>query len=115
MVMDALVRAVRSAGGIGVVGVYVPQDPEAASEGARNGRIGFDFGTLFQKGQRLGTGQCPVKRYNRELRDLIIAGRATPSLLVSHELGLDDAPGAYEKFDQRADGYTKVLLHPAGV
>lgn len=91
MVMDALVRTVRSTGGIGVVGVYVPQDPGASSESAQQGRIGFDFGTLFQKGQHLGTGQCPVKRYNEFLRDLIIAGKATPSLLVSHEVALDDA------------------------
>ena len=48
-----------------------------------------------------------------QLRDLIVAGRATPSLLVSHELPLTEAPGAYEKFDQRVDGFTKVLLHPA--
>jgi glutathione-independent formaldehyde dehydrogenase len=60
----------------------------------------------------MGTGQCPVKRYNAELRDLIIAGKATPSLLVSHELTLDQAVDAYDKFDKRADGYTKVLLHP---
>ena len=113
MVLDSLVRAVKTTGGIGVVGVYVPSDPQAASESARQGRIGFDYGTFFQKGQQMGTGQCPVKRYNERLRDLIIAGRATPSLLVSHELSLDEAPAAYEKFDQRADGYTKVLLHPA--
>jgi glutathione-independent formaldehyde dehydrogenase len=112
MVMDALVRCVRTTGAIGVVGVYVPQDPNAVSEGAKQGRIGFDFGTLFQKGQRLGTGQCPVKRYNQQLRDLIIAGRAKPSMLVSHEVSLDDAPDAYQKFDKRIDGYTKVLLHP---
>jgi glutathione-independent formaldehyde dehydrogenase len=114
MVLDALVRCVRAAGGIGVVGVYMPQDPEAPSEGAKQGRIGFNFGTLFQKGQRAGTGQCPVKRYNEFLRDLIIAGKATPSLLVSHEVALDDAPDAYDKFDKRVEGYTKVLLHPAG-
>jgi glutathione-independent formaldehyde dehydrogenase len=113
MVLDSLVRAVKTSGGIGVVGVYVPSDPQAASAGAQQGRIGFDYGTFFQKGQQMGTGQCPVKRYNERLRDLIIAGRATPSLLVSHDLGLDEAPAAYEKFDQRADGYTKVLLHPA--
>jgi glutathione-independent formaldehyde dehydrogenase len=112
MVMDELIKAVRTTGGIGVVGVYLPEDPEAATEGAKHGRIGFDFGTHFQKGQRLGTGQCPVKRYNEFLRDLIIAGRATPSLIVSHEVGLDAAPEAYEKFDRRTDGYTKVLLHP---
>jgi glutathione-independent formaldehyde dehydrogenase len=113
MVLDSLVRAVRPTGGIGVVGVYVPTDPQAASEGAQQGRIGFDYGTFFQKGQRMGTGQCPVKRYNERLRDLIIAGRAHPSLLVSHELSLDEAPAAYAQFDQRADGYTKVLLHPS--
>lgn len=113
MVLDALSACVRTTGGIGVVGVYVPSDPGASSEMAGAGRVAFDFGTLFQKGQRIGTGQCPVKRYNRQLRDLIIEGKATPSLLVSHEIGLDEAPGAYEKFDRREDGYTKILLHPA--
>jgi glutathione-independent formaldehyde dehydrogenase len=46
------------------------------------------------------------------VRDLIIAGRAKPGWIVSHELGLDQAVDAYEKFDQRLDGWTKVLLHP---
>lgn len=61
----------------------------------------------------MGTGQCPVARYNRHLRDLIIAGRAAPSFIVSHELPLEDAPDAYKRFDKREDGYIKVLLHPA--
>ena len=60
----------------------------------------------------MGTGQCPVKRYNRILRDLIVAGTARPSFIVSHELSLDEAVHAYEQFDKRADGWTKVLLHP---
>ena len=113
LVMDNLVSVVRSTGGIGVIGVYVPQDPAAANDAAKEGRISFNFGQLFSKGQRIGTGQAPVKRYNRQLRDLIIEGRATPSFLVSHELPLDQAPQAYERFDQRQDGWTKVLLHPA--
>lgn len=54
-----------------------------------------------------------MKKYNRELRDLIIHGKATPSFIVSHELGLDEAPDGYDKFDKRVDGWTKVLLHPA--
>ncbi|MFB9689518.1 glutathione-independent formaldehyde dehydrogenase [Amycolatopsis plumensis] len=112
LVLDNLVKSVRSTGGIGVVGVYVPQDPGAATEGAKQGRIGFDYGTLFTKGQRMGTGQCPVKRYNRRLRDLIITGRANPSFLVSHELPLEQAAEGYERFDHREDGWTKVLLRP---
>jgi glutathione-independent formaldehyde dehydrogenase len=112
LVLDNLIKSVRSTGGIGVVGVYVPQDPGAATEGAKEGRIGFDYGTLFTKGQRMGTGQCPVKRYNRRLRDLIVTGRANPSFLVSHELPLEQAAEGYERFDHRDDGWTKVLLRP---
>jgi glutathione-independent formaldehyde dehydrogenase len=113
MVLDNLVNVVRATGHIGVVGVYVPQDPGAATKDARKGRVAFDYGTAFEKGISIGSGQCPVKRYNRALRDLIIRGRATPSFIVSHEVSLDDAVDAYDKFDKRVGGYTKVLLHPA--
>jgi len=60
----------------------------------------------------MGTGQVDVKSYNRQLRDLIIAGKAEPGFIVSKELPLKEAPDAYQKFDNREDGYTKVLLHP---
>ena len=63
---------------------------------------------------KLGTGQCNVKAYNRYLRDLIISGKAKPSFVVSHEIGMDEAVEAYDKFDRRVDGYTKVLIHPNG-
>lgn len=112
LVLDNLVKVVRSTGGIGVVGVYMPDDPGAANELAKQGRIAFDFGTLFSKGQSVATGQAPVKRYNRGLRDLIISGKANPSFLVSYELSLAQAPDAYKHFDKREDGWTKVVLHP---
>ncbi|HEY0869070.1 MAG TPA: glutathione-independent formaldehyde dehydrogenase [Acidothermaceae bacterium] len=113
MVLDNLVAVVRATGHIGVVGVYEAKDPKAATEGAKEGRIGFNYGAAFEKGLSIRSGQCPVKKYNRHLRDLIIHGKATPSVIVSHELSLAEAPGAYDKFDKRIDGYTKVLLHPA--
>jgi glutathione-independent formaldehyde dehydrogenase len=112
LVLDNLVQVVRSTGGIGVVGVYVPQDPGASSDLAQEGRIPFQYGQFFTKGQSMGTGQAPVKRYNRQLRDLIVAGRANPSWIVSHEVGLDQAVEAYEHFDDRDEGWTKVLLRP---
>ncbi|AWB88236.1 glutathione-independent formaldehyde dehydrogenase [Homoserinimonas hongtaonis] len=111
MVLDELVGVVRATGSIGVVGVYVPEDP--ASDEAPDGRVQFNWGAAWEKGLTIGTGQCPVKRYNRYLRDLIIEGVATPSMIVSHELPLEEAPTAYEKFDRREEGWTKVLLHPA--
>jgi glutathione-independent formaldehyde dehydrogenase len=112
LVLDNLVSVVRATGRIGVVGVYVPQDPGGATEDAKHGRPTFNFGAAFEKGISFGTGQCPVKKYNRYLRDLIIRGQANPSAIVSHELRLDQAVEGYEKFDKRVDGYTKVLLHP---
>ena len=112
LVLNALIHTVRATGALGIPGLYVPADPGGVDEQAKRGMLGIAFGKLFEKGLRLGTGQCNVKRYNRQLRDLIIAGRAKPSFVVSHELPLTDAPAAYEKFDKRIDGYTKVVLHP---
>jgi glutathione-independent formaldehyde dehydrogenase len=113
LTLDNLVNVVRTTGGIGVVGVYVPEDPGLDDPSAAD-RVDWQYGTFFTKGQSMGTGQAPVKRYNRQLRDLIITGRATPSFIVSHEVPLEEAPDAYEKFDQRLDGYTKVLLKHHG-
>ncbi|THH00351.1 hypothetical protein EW026_g2182 [Hermanssonia centrifuga] len=111
-VLEGLISVVRPTGGLGIPGLYVPKDPGAPDSNSAKGYITFPFGKLFEKGLTVGTGQCNVKKYNRYLRDLIIAGRAKPSFVVSHNLSLDDAPNAYIKFDKRIDGYTKVLLHP---
>jgi glutathione-independent formaldehyde dehydrogenase len=53
---------------------------------------------------------APVKKYNEYLRDLIINGRTKPSKIVSHHSSIEDVPEAYQKFDKRIEGYTKVLL-----
>ena len=112
LVLNTIIQTVRPTGAIGIPGLYVPADPGGVDESAKQGMLRIAFGKLFEKGLRLGTGQCNVKRYNRYLRDLIISGRAKPSFVVSHEVPLDQAPEAYEKFDKRVDGYTKVILHP---
>jgi glutathione-independent formaldehyde dehydrogenase len=113
MTMNNLVKSVKFTGGIGVVGVYVPQDPAPQDELYKQGEIVFDHGLFWFKGQSMGTGQCNVKAYNRQLRDLISKGRAKPSFIVSHELPLGEAPNAYKHFDARDDGWTKVVLKPA--
>jgi glutathione-independent formaldehyde dehydrogenase len=112
-VLNQLVQTVRATGALGVPGLYVPSDPGGVDEHARQGLLLVAIGRLFEKGLRVGTGQANVKRYNRQLRDLITEGRATPSFVVSHELPLEQAPAAYQKFDQRVEGYTKVILKPA--
>jgi len=111
-VLDALIMVVNPTGQLGIPGLYVPSDPGGVDPHAKEGRLLIPFGKLFEKGLRLGTGQCNVKKYNAYLRDMIIAGRAKPSFIVSNEVSLDQAPMAYEKFDKRIEGYTKVILKP---
>lgn len=112
LTMNNLVEAVKPTGGIGVVGVFVPEDPKAKDDLAKEGKLAFDFGQFWFKGQKIGTGQANVKAYNRRLAKLIEAGKAQPSMIISHELPLEQAPEAYKHFDQRTDGWTKVVLKP---
>ncbi|MEU2911718.1 glutathione-independent formaldehyde dehydrogenase [Streptomyces massasporeus] len=112
IVLNSLVETVRPTGALGVPGLYVPSDPGGPDEQSKKGMLMVAVGRLFEKGLRMGTGQCNVKRYNRHLRDMIIEDRAKPGFVVSHELPLDQASSAYEKFDKRVEGYTKVVLHP---
>ncbi|MDA8361829.1 MAG: glutathione-independent formaldehyde dehydrogenase [Gammaproteobacteria bacterium] len=109
-VLQNMVRLVNPAGHIGIVGVYLAPDPKAGSEQARQGIFSMPMADLFDKSVTLGMGQCPVKRYNEYLRDLIIAGRVKPSKIVSHRISIDKAPEAYDKFDRRIEGYTKVVI-----
>lgn len=106
-------KSVKATGGIGVIGVFVPKDPGAKDSLAKKGEIAFDLGNFWFKGQKMATGQANVKAYNRKLRDLIAAGKAKPSAIISHELRLDEAPDAYKNFDNRKNGWTKVVLKPA--
>ena len=112
IVLNQLIETVRPTGSIGTVGLYLPSDPGAVSEEAANGLLLLNVGKFFEKGLRMGTGQANVKAYAHHLRDLIIAGRAAPSFVVSKNLSLEDAPDAYARFDRREEGYSKVLLHP---
>jgi threonine dehydrogenase-like Zn-dependent dehydrogenase len=114
LTMNNLVHAVKFTGHIGCVGVFVPQDPNAKDKLERRGQMAFDFGMFWFKGQKLGTGQCPVKAYNRYLSRLIEQEKVKPSWIVSHELPLEQAPEAYKNFDARNDGWTKVTLTPNG-
>jgi len=112
VVLNTLAEVVRPTGQIGVVGLYVTNDPGAPNEEAKRGNLLLAMGRIFEKGLRMGTGQANVKAYNRQLRDMIIAGRARPSFVVSKELPLSEAPEAYAKFDAREEGYSKVVLKP---
>jgi len=112
LTMNNLVATVKATGGIGVVGVFIPEDPGSKDKLAKRGQMAFDFGQFWFKGQRMGTGQANVKAYNRLLSRLIEKDKVKPSWIVSHELPLAQATEAYENFDKRKTGWTKVVLKP---
>ena len=112
LVMNSLVDSVKATGSLGIIGVFVPKDPGSDDKLARVGQIAFDLGKFWFKGQKMGTGQCNVKAYNRRLAELIHHDKANPSMIISHELPLEKAPEAYKHFDNRDKGWTKVILKP---
>ena len=111
--MNNLVRSVRATGALGVVGVFVPEDPQSPDDLAKEGKVSFDLGLYFQKGLRMASGQTNVKQYNRRLCELIAKGKAKLSFVVSHRLPLEQGPDAYRHFDAREQGWTKVVLRAA--
>jgi glutathione-independent formaldehyde dehydrogenase len=113
-VIENVIRVVNSTGSVGIIGVYIAPDPGAKDERAKKGIYPFPIAEFFDKALTIGSGQAPVKKYNEYLRDLIVNGRAKPSKIVSHHIRIEEAPEAYKKFDQRVEGYTKVLIRFKG-
>lgn len=111
-VIEDLARLVNVTGSLGIIGVYQPYDPGAASEEAQRGEYVLPWALLWVKQLTIGTGSTQAKRYAFQLRDMIATGRARPGFIVSHNVPLDEAPDAYRMFDKREPGYTKVVLKP---
>jgi glutathione-independent formaldehyde dehydrogenase len=109
-VIEDLCRLVNPTGTLGIAGVYVGRDPEAAERLGKRGHLDVPWATLFRKGIRVGFGRTDDVRYNVHLRDMIVSGRAKPSFVVSHHVSFEEVEAAYEKFDERKDGYIKVVL-----
>ena len=72
----------------------------------------FPTGAFMNKGLQLRTGQCHVQKYLKLLYDHIKNGDIDPSFVITHRLGLDQAPDGYETFKHKQDECVKVVLKP---
>jgi threonine dehydrogenase-like Zn-dependent dehydrogenase len=72
----------------------------------------FPIGAAFQKGLTLKMGQTHVQKYVRPLMARIEAGEIDPSFVITHRMSLEEAPRAYEIFNNKEEGCIKVVLHP---
>jgi threonine dehydrogenase-like Zn-dependent dehydrogenase len=70
--------------------------------------------SMFDKQVQLRMGQCNVRNWTDTLLPLV-EDEADPlgvMDLVTHRVGLDEAPAMYEKFQKKEDGCIKVVLQP---
>lgn len=91
-------QAVAKAGTIGVIGVYPPQH-EA-----------FPIGEAMNANLTLKMGNCNHRRYVPGLLSKIAAGQADPTTVWTRQETIPSALQAYEAFDRRDPGWTKVTL-----
>lgn len=109
--LDTLIDVTRPSGRLGIVGVYLPMDPQGRGRHAKMGRPPFEWGRAWDKGLTFSTGQVPVMRYNRRLMTSILFDR----IRLSHVLGttivpLGEAPNAYVQLNEGVP--KKFILDP---
>jgi glutathione-independent formaldehyde dehydrogenase len=112
-VLNDMMAVARPGAALGIPGLYVTGDPGGIDANAKVGQIGVRLGLGWAKSHSFTTGQCPVKRYNRQLMNLILSGRAQIARAVNAtRIGLDDAPAGYADFDRGAA--RKYVIDPHG-
>ena len=72
----------------------------------------FPIGAAFAKGLTLRMGQTHVQKYAGTLLAQILAGEIDSSFVITHRLPLEDAPWAYQMFNDKEDACIKVVLKP---
>jgi glutathione-independent formaldehyde dehydrogenase len=103
VVLNSLMTVTRAGGALGIPGLYVTDDPGSKDEKAKSGVLGIRIGLGWAKSHSFATGQCPVKRYNRQLMMAILHNKVQIAKAVNVEvISLDDAPKGYMDFDKGA-------------
>jgi threonine dehydrogenase-like Zn-dependent dehydrogenase len=72
----------------------------------------FPLGAAFAKGLTLKMGQTHMHKYMAPLLERIEKGEIDPSFVITHRVGLDDAPNMYKTFREKQDHCVKVIMKP---
>ena len=68
------------------------------------------MGAAFNKGLTWRMGQTHVHRYLRPLLGRIVSGEIDPTFIITHRLGLEEAPEGYAMFRDKEHECVKVVL-----
>jgi glutathione-independent formaldehyde dehydrogenase len=113
-VLNDLMEVTFVAGGVGIPGLYVVEDPGAPNEESKKGILKIRFGKGWSKSLRFHTGQAPVLQYSPQLMQAILHDRLPIAKIVNATvISLDEAAKGYKKFDSGVA--RKFILDPLGV
>lgn len=100
-VLRECIQACRNGGTVSVPGVY----------GGLADKI--PLGAVVNKALTIKSGQTHVQRYMKPLLARIENGEIDPTLIISHRVGIDDVPDAFEMFRNKEDDCIKVVVNMA--
>jgi 2-desacetyl-2-hydroxyethyl bacteriochlorophyllide A dehydrogenase len=95
--LELACRLTRKAGTVSATGVYAE-------------RIELHMGIVWIKALTLKTGHANVIKHVDPVLEALAQGTLDPAPLVTHRMGLDEAPEAYEIYDRREA--LKIVLAP---
>ncbi|MGD8816388.1 MAG: alcohol dehydrogenase family protein [Acidobacteriota bacterium] len=97
---ETAIAVLRPGGVLSSVGVHTEE------------RFGFTPVNAYDKNLTFRSGRCPARVYMQRLAPLVRDGKIDAEFVFSHRMPLADGVRAYEMFDKKLDGCTKVLLEP---
>src|SRR4051812_17842243 len=113
-VLNQIMEVTRAGGALGIPGLYVTGDPGGIDDNAKVGMLGIRIGLGWAKSHAFATGQCPVKKYNRQLMQCILHDKIKIAKAVNVQtITLDQAPKGYKDFDKGAA--KKFVIDPHGL
>ncbi len=93
-------QAIRKGGTLSIPGVY----------GGVLDKL--NFGAAFGKGIHMAMGQTHMHNYLQPLLKSIENKKIDPTFMISHEIGIQQAPEFYKLWTEKAPGVTKIVIDP---
>ena len=93
-------QAIRKGGTLSIPGVY----------GGVLDKL--NFGAAFGKGIHMAMGQTNMHNYLQPLLKSIENKKIDPTFMISHRIGIKQAPEFYKLWQEKAPGVTKIVIDP---
>jgi len=99
-VLRQAIQAIRKGGTLSIPGVY----------GGVLDKV--NFGAAFGKGIHMSMGQTHMQKYLQPLLEKIEEGKIDPSFIISHRIGIEQAPEMYKVWRDKQEAVTKIVIDP---